>query len=83
MSNTAIALFEQKQVRKVWHDGRRFFSIDDIVMILVDSQDIRQYIKKMKSRDPMLASNRGTICTPLEMTARDNKQRRVLCADTI
>ncbi len=31
----------------------------------------------------MLASNRGTICTPLEMTARDNKQRRVLCADTI
>ncbi len=53
----------------------------DVVEALTDSYDIKQYIKRMRQRDPELNSNWGTICTPLEMTAADGKRRKVLCAN--
>ncbi len=43
----------------------------DVVEILTDSADIKQYIKRLKSRDPELFSNWGTICTLVEMKAAD------------
>lgn len=81
MSN--IKLFENKKVRSVWNEEKKrwFFAISDVVEALTDSNDVRQYIKKLRSRDSMLNSNWGTICTPLDLIAADGKLRKVLCAD--
>ena len=49
----------------------------------MDSADAKQYIKKMRARDPELDSKWGTICTPVEMRAFDGKQRKVQSADGI
>jgi hypothetical protein len=46
------------------------------VEILTDSADVKQYIKRMLSRDEQLKSNWGTICTPVEMIAADDKTQR-------
>lgn len=54
----------------------------DVIEILTDSDDPKQYIKKMRQRDPQLNANWGTICTPLEMVAQDGKKRKVNCANT-
>lgn len=83
-SENSIKLFEQKQVRTYWDDEEEkwFFSISDVVEILTDSADVKQYIKKMRSRDTTLASNWGTICTPLAMIAADGKKRKIQAADT-
>jgi len=35
----------------------------------------KQYIKKMRTRYPELSVNWGTICTPLDVVARDGKKR--------
>lgn len=82
MSN--IILFESKNVRRVWNDVEQkwYFSVQDIVEILTDSADIKQYVKRLKSRDPELSSNWGTICTLVEMTAADGKKRRIQAANT-
>lgn len=32
-----------------------YFSVEDVVLVLTDSSDPKQYIKRMKSRDPELA----------------------------
>ncbi len=37
------------------------------------NKDVKQYIKKMKSRDNELNLNWGTICTPLPMVAKNCK----------
>ncbi len=76
---TSIKLFEAKQVRSVWNEEEQkwYFSVQDVVEVLTDSQDVKQYVKKMRSRDPELSANWGTICTPVEMTAADGKQRKV------
>ena len=59
-----------------------YFSVQDVVDVLTDSADIKQYIKKLRSRDPELFANWGTICTLVEMTAADGKKRKIQAANT-
>jgi hypothetical protein len=82
MSN--IKLFESKHIRSVWNETKQkwYFSVQDVMEILTDSSDIKQYIKRMLSRDEMLKTNWGTICTLVEMEAADGKKRKVQAADT-
>ena len=54
----------------------------DVVAVLADSKDPKQYIKKMRTRDPELNANWGTICTPVQMIAADGKRRKVQAAST-
>lgn len=56
---TAIKLFESKEIRTAWDSEKEewYFSIQDVVEALTDSADVKQYIKKMKSRDPELNLN--------------------------
>jgi hypothetical protein len=64
------------KIRRVWHNEEWFFSVTDIVQALTESTDVKQYIKKMRSRDPQLSANWGTICTPLPLMAADGKMRK-------
>ena len=81
--NFAIQLFEGKKVRIVWdaEQEKYYFSIVDIVQVLTDSVDAKQYIKRLRTRDPELNIKWGTICTPVEMRAFDGKRRMVQAAD--
>ena len=81
--NFAIQLFEGKKVRIVWdaEQEKYYFSIVDIVQVLTDSVDAKQYIKRLRTRDPELNIKWGTICTPVEMRALDGKRRMVQAAD--
>ena len=71
-----LALFEEKEIRKTWKENKWYFSILDVVYALTDSNDPKQYIKKLKSRDNILKNNWGTICTLLEMPTKDGKKER-------
>ncbi|MCF8347952.1 MAG: Bro-N domain-containing protein [Bacteroidales bacterium] len=79
-----LKLFQSKQIRSAWDEESQkwFFSVQDVVEALTDSADVKQYIKKMRSRDAELSANWGTICTPFQMTAPDGKKRKVQAADT-
>ena len=80
---TNIKLFQDKKIRSVWNDEEEqwYFSVYDVVEALTDSNDPKQYIKRMRSRDETLNLNWGTICTPLEMIALDGKRRKVQTAN--
>ena len=72
--NKALAVFQGKQIRRNWFNDEWWFSVIDIVQLLTESPDPKQYIKKMRSRDSSLNENWGTFCTPLELTAPDGKE---------
>ena len=78
-----LILFEEKQVRRTWNEAEKkwYFSIQDVLEVLTDSSDSKQYVKKLKSRDPLLHANWGTICTPVEMTAADGRKRKIQAAN--
>ena len=72
---TSMAVSRGKEIRKTIHNNEWWFSVADVVEVLTDSTDPRQYIKKMRQRDPVLDSNWGTICTPLQLRSPDGKQK--------
>lgn len=81
----AIKIFEQKQVRTHWDEEQEkwYFSIVDVISILTDSSNPRDYWFKMKIRvkteDGLELS---TICRQLKMKATDGKMRETDVADT-
>ena len=79
---TKLALFEEREIRKTIHNDEWWFSVADVVEALTDSADSRQYIKRMRQREPQLDSYWGTICTPLELLAPDGKRRKTNCSNT-
>ena len=79
---TNIAVFRGKEIRKTIYQNEWWFSISDVVHVLTDSTDPKQYIKKMRQRDAQLDSYWGTVCTPLELIAPDGKKRGTNCANT-
>ena len=81
MSN--VKLFESKKIRSVWNeaDNKWYFSVADVVEALTDSANVRDYIKKMRKREPELNANWGKFCPPLELLAPDGKRRKTQCAN--
>lgn len=81
--NNSIQSFENKAIRTAWNEEQEewYFSVTDIVAALTDSVDPKQYIKKMRSRDPELNARWGTICTLTAMTASDGKRYRTNAAN--
>lgn len=82
--NNSIQFFEDRKIRTAWDEEQEewYFSVQDVVAVLSESTDPKQYIKKMRARDPQLSANWGTICTPVQMLAADGKQRKVQAANT-
>ena len=81
--HNSIQSFENKAIRTAWNEEQEewYFSVTDIVAALTDSADPKQYIKKMRSRDPELNARWGTICTLTAMTASDGKRYRTNAAN--
>ena len=77
-----IQLFAGKQIRTYWDDAEEkyYFCIIDVVEALTDSNDPKQYIKRMRQRDPELNSVWGTICTPHQFISSDGKRHSANCA---
>ena len=82
-NNLSIQLFEGKKVRIAWdaEQEKYYFAVADIVQMLTDTVNPRDYIKKMLRRDPELKSKWGTICPPVEMLAPDGKKHKTQAAD--
>ena len=55
----SIKLFEDKLVRSIWDEQKEewFFSIVDVVEVLTDSKDPKQYLKKIKEPKNLLSCN--------------------------
>jgi DNA-damage-inducible protein D len=80
-----LALFEGKKVRNVMHEGELWFSVVDVIAVLLDKdyQTSRNYWKVLKNRLSQEGSNETvTKCNRLKMLAEDGKMRETDCANT-
>ena len=62
---TSIAVFRGKGIRKTIHNNEWWFSVADVVVVLTETANSADYIKKMRKRDAELAKGWGQIVTPL------------------
>src|SRR3972149_2865837 len=81
MKIVKIALFKGKKIRKILFQNEWWFSVEDIVLALIDSNDPKQYIQRMKQRDPELLKGWVQIVRTLEMPTEGGLQK-MNCANT-
>jgi DNA-damage-inducible protein D len=75
MSN--IKLFESNQIRTVWNeaDEKWYFVVEDVVLVLTESNDPKQYVKRMRQRDKELAKGWVQFVPTLWVETAGGKQR--------
>ncbi len=49
--HNALVVFQNKKIRRVWHNNEWYFSVVDVVEALTDSPNPRQYWGKVKDRE--------------------------------
>jgi DNA-damage-inducible protein D len=75
-----IIIFQEKKIRRVLHDGEWFFSVIDVIGVLSESEDPRNYWKVLKYRLKDEGSQVVTDCNRLKLEAEDGKMRETDCA---
>ena len=81
---TQIKLFEERKIRSIWNKEEQqwYFSVVDVVAVLTESVNPRDYWFKMKKR---VHSEDGielsTVCRQLKMQAPDGKMRETDAAN--
>lgn len=79
---TAIKIFEDKQVRAIWNDEKWYFSIVDIIAILTGSDRPRKYWSDLKSKLIKEGGQLSEKIGQLKMESSDKKLRETDVADT-
>ena len=83
-TKTQIKLFEEQKVRTVWDCEREewYFSVVDVVGILTESENPRNYWKVLKHRLSEEGSQLVTNCNQLKLKSTDGKFYKTDVADT-
>jgi DNA-damage-inducible protein D len=76
--NNKVVLFQEKQIRREWHEGEWWLSVVDVIEVLIESKDPSDYWTTMKRREKQLP----TICRKFKFIAVDGKFRPTDCANT-
>ena len=80
-NKNALAIFEDKEIRKTWHNKEWWFVVEDVIFALTNSVNVKDYINKMRSRDAELSKGYGQIVHTLEVPTGGGKQK-MNCANT-
>ena len=78
---TKIAIFKGQKIRKTIYHNEWWFVVEDVVLSLIDSNDPKQYIQRMKFRDSELSKGWVQIVHTLSIETTGGKQQ-MNCANT-
>ncbi|TSC66781.1 MAG: prophage antirepressor [Microgenomates group bacterium Gr01-1014_80] len=81
MTETKIAIFRNKAIRKTIHNNEWWFVVEDVVVALTDSSNPKDYMNKMRRRDNELSRGYGQIVHTLPVETHGGKQK-MNCANT-
>lgn len=78
-----IAVFKGKEIRRTLHDKEWWFSVVDVVSVLTDSANPRDYWFRMKVRVKTEdGAELSTFCRQLKLESLDGKKYETDCANT-
>jgi len=82
-SKEALVVFEGGKIRRTWHDDQWYFSVVDVVRVLTDSADPKDYWYRLKKRESESSGiELSTFCRQLKLPSADGKKYETDCAST-
>ncbi|MFA6330078.1 MAG: Bro-N domain-containing protein [Candidatus Micrarchaeia archaeon] len=79
--DNALVVFQDKKIRRTWHDNEWYYSVVDIVEVLTDSPTPRKYWGKIKDRE-FVSIQVSPIWGRLKLPAEDGRLRFTDCVNT-
>ncbi len=83
--NNRLVVFQDKKIRRIWHNEEWWFSVVDIISVLTDQEDFkkaRKYWNKLSQRLRREGSELVTNCHQLKLMSSDGKYYETDCANT-
>lgn len=77
----SLIVFQDKKIRRIWHQDQWFFSVIDIVAILTEQEDpqtARKYWNKLSQRLREEGSEAVTNCHQLKLVAEDSEEKKLI-----
>ena len=81
-SGNALVVFQDKRIRRIWHNDGWWFSVVDIISALTESDNPQTYWRVLKKRLKDEGDETVTNCNALKMSAPDGKMRLADVANT-
>ncbi len=80
--DAALVVFQDKKIRRIWHENQWFFSVVDVVEALTESPNPRNYWNMVKNREIEHGIELYTKCVQLKLSSSDGKFYMTDCANT-
>jgi len=80
--NNKLVVFQNKKIRRIWHEEEWYFSVIDIVQVLTESKDAKDYWYRLKKRESEHGVELSTKCRQLKLPSADGKLYLTDCANT-
>jgi len=81
--NSGLAIFQGKEVRRIIHENEWWYSVVDVVEVLTESTNPRDYWYRMKIRvKDEDGAELSTNCRQLKLQSSDGKSYETDCANT-
>lgn len=78
-----IVVFQEKQIRRIWHKEEWWFAVVDVIEALTESVKPRDYWYRLKKREKEGSGvELSTICRQLKLESSDGKKYKTDCANT-
>jgi len=82
-SDKALVVFQDKNIRRIWHENEWHFSVVDVVAALTESTDPKDYWYRLKKREKESSGiELSTLCRQLKLPSPDSKYYATDCANT-
>ncbi len=78
----ALVVFQDKKIRRIWHNNEWFFSIVDVINALEASTIPKRYWADLKAKLSLEGFELYDKIVQLKLLAEDNKLRETDCANT-
>jgi len=77
-----LVVFDDKKIRRIWHNDDWYYSVIDVVEALTQSDNPRNYWFMLKKREQDVGIELSTNCVQLKLESSDGKLYATDCANT-
>jgi hypothetical protein len=82
-SKDALVVFDGAKIRRTWYEEQWYFSVVDVVRVLTDSSDAKDYWYRLKKREYESSDiELSTFCRQLKLPSSDGKYYKTDCSNT-
>ncbi len=79
--DNAIVVFQDKKIRRIWHENEWYFSVIDVVEVLTESSNPRRYWSDLKSKLNQEGFELYEKIVQLKLLSTDGKHYETDCAN--